>query len=73
MIKEVMDGTEYGGADFAVADLSITSQRASVVDFSMPFMTLGLLNSPQRVLMLVEPFLRRRHLYSVRETAACQS
>lgn len=41
MIKEVMIGTEDGGADFAVADLSITSLRASVVDFSMPFMTLG--------------------------------
>ena len=25
MIKEVLEGTENGGADFAVADLSITS------------------------------------------------
>jgi glutamate receptor, ionotropic, invertebrate len=41
MMKEVMIGAENGGADFAVADLSITSQRASAVDFSMPFMTLG--------------------------------
>ena len=41
MIKEVLIGPENGGADFAVADLSVTSTRANVVDFSMPFMTLG--------------------------------
>ena len=41
MIKEVMDGT----ADFAIADISITSERASVVDFTMPWMNLGVLDS----------------------------
>ena len=41
MIEEVIRGTEDGGADFAVADLSITSSRASAVTFSMPWMTLG--------------------------------
>jgi hypothetical protein len=41
MIKEVMLGSEGGGADFAIADLSITSSRASAVTFSMPWMNLG--------------------------------
>ena len=41
MIEEVLRGAEDGGADFAVADLSITSDRATAVTFSMPWMTLG--------------------------------
>ena len=41
MVKEVMIGPKEGGADFAVADLSITSTRAKAVQFSMPWMTLG--------------------------------
>jgi hypothetical protein len=41
LIKEVMLGSEGGGADFAIADLSITSSRASAVTFSMPWMNLG--------------------------------
>ena len=41
MIKEVMIGVENGGADFAIADLSITTSRASAVTFSMPWMNLG--------------------------------
>ena len=41
MMKEVLMGTENGGADFAIADLSVTSSRASAVTFSMPFMNLG--------------------------------
>ena len=41
MVKEVMIGPKEGGADFAVADLSITSTRAKMVQFSMPWMTLG--------------------------------
>ena len=41
MIGEVLLGPEEGGADFAIADLSMTSARAEVVDFSMPWMTLG--------------------------------
>jgi hypothetical protein len=41
MMKEVLLGTENGGADFAIADLSVTSSRASAVTFSMPFMNLG--------------------------------
>ena len=43
MIGEVLMPVEDGGADFAIADLSMTSSRASVVDFSMPWMTLGIL------------------------------
>ncbi len=41
-IKEVLLGPEEGGADFAVLDLSVTSQRAKDVTFSMPFMNLGI-------------------------------
>ena len=36
-----MIGVNEGGADFAVADLSVTSARAQAVQFSMPWMTLG--------------------------------
>ena len=35
MIKEVMVGTEEGGADFAIADLSVTSQRNEAVQFML--------------------------------------
>ena len=42
MIKEVLMGAENGGADFAVADLSVTSKRAKAVTFSMPWMNLGI-------------------------------
>ena len=41
MIGEVLMPVEEGGADFAIADLSMTSSRSAVVDFSMPWMTLG--------------------------------
>ena len=41
MVREVMIGVNEGGADFAVADLSVTSARAQAVQFSMPWMTLG--------------------------------
>lgn len=43
MIGEVLAPVEDGGADFAIADLSMTSQRAAVVDFSMPWLTIGIL------------------------------
>jgi hypothetical protein len=36
-----MIGTVDGGADFAIADLSVTSPRAQAVQFSMPWMNLG--------------------------------
>merc|ERR550532_1842247 len=38
MLGEVMDGT----ADFCIADISVTSQRASAFSFSMPWMNLGI-------------------------------
>ena len=41
LIREVMIGPKEGGADFAVADLSVTSARVKAVQFSMPWMTLG--------------------------------
>ena len=34
-------GPKEGGADFAVADISVTSSRSQAVQFSMPWMTLG--------------------------------
>ena len=42
MIGEVLTPIEDGGADFAIADLSMTSPRSQVVEFSMPWMTLGI-------------------------------
>ena len=33
MINEVMVGVEEGGADFAIADLSVTSARNEAVQF----------------------------------------
>lgn len=38
LIRELIDGR----ADISVADLTITSERESVVDFTMPFMSLGI-------------------------------
>ncbi|XP_044732050.1 glutamate receptor ionotropic, kainate 2-like isoform X2 [Chrysoperla carnea] len=38
MLREVMDGR----ADLAITDLTITSARESVVDFTSPFMNLGI-------------------------------
>ena len=38
MIQEILEGR----ADMAVADLSINSEREEVVDFSMPFLDLGI-------------------------------
>lgn len=38
MIKELLDQR----ADLAIADLTITYQREQVVDFTMPFMNLGI-------------------------------
>ena len=40
-----MIGPKEGGADFAVADLSVTSARSKAVQFSMPWMTLGKINT----------------------------
>jgi ionotropic glutamate receptor len=38
MLREVMEGR----ADLAITDLTITSERESAVDFTMPFMILGI-------------------------------
>ena len=63
MIKEVMVGTEEGGADFAIADLSVTSQRNEAVQFSNPWMTLGISiifvkprQAPPSLLAFLSPF-----------------
>ena len=41
MINEVLMDNEEGGADFAIADLSVTSARNQAVQFSIPWMNLG--------------------------------
>ena len=63
MIKEVMDGTEMGGADFAIADLSVTSARNDAVQFSIPWMNLGISiifvkprKAPPSLLSFLSPF-----------------
>ena len=71
MIKEVLIGPEEGGADFAVADLSITSSRASAVTFSMPWMTLGISiiyvkprQAPPSMLSFASPFTLEVWMYT---------
>ena len=41
MINEVLMGSDNGGADLAIADLSVTSERAAAITFSMPWLNLG--------------------------------
>nr|CAH7747485.1 unnamed protein product [Callosobruchus chinensis] len=59
MIREVMEGR----ADLAITDLTVTSERETAVDFTMPFMNLGisiLYKKPEPVppslFMFVSPF-----------------
>ena len=59
MIGEVLDGR----ADFAIADISITSKRASAVRFTMPWMNLGISilyvqprPAPPSMLAFLDPF-----------------
>ena len=63
MINEVMVGTEEGGADFAIADLSVTSSRNSAVQFSMPWMNLG--KSPHSVFPAVLHFFFQKSLKNI--------
>ena len=63
MINEVMIGTEEGGADFAIADLSVTSARNEAVQFSIPWMNLGISiifvkprKAPPSLLSFLSPF-----------------
>ena len=42
MTERFTDGVEEGAADFAIADLSVTSARNEAVEFSTPWMTLGI-------------------------------
>ena len=57
MIGEVLTPVEDGGADFAIADLSMTSSRSEVVDFSMPWMTLGIICN--KGYMLIGEFVKK--------------
>ena len=59
MIAEVLNGE----ADMAVADLSITTERLTAVEFSMPWMNLGISiiyikprKAPPSFLSFLEPF-----------------
>ena len=59
MLGEVMDGT----ADFCIADISITSERARDFAFSMPWMNLGISilyvkprAAPPSLLAFLDPF-----------------
>ena len=42
LVREVIIGPKEGGADFAVADISVTSSRSQAVQFSMPWMKIGM-------------------------------
>lgn len=56
LIAEVVEGR----ADIAVADLTITRERESAVDFTMPFMSLGvgiLFQKPKKVNVFTLEFL----------------
>ena len=69
-IGEVLLGPEEGGADFAAFDLTITSARAKVVDFSMPFLNLGISilfvkprQAPPSLMAFMEPFTTEVWIY----------
>ena len=69
-IGEVLDGPEWGGADFAVFDLTITSARAKAVKFSMPFLNLGISilfikprQAPPSLMAFMEPFTTEVWIY----------
>ncbi|XP_040571507.1 glutamate receptor ionotropic, kainate 2 [Lepeophtheirus salmonis] len=71
LIKEVLLGADDGGADFAVADLSITTARSTAVVFSMPWMTLGISivyikarPAPPDLLSFLSPFTLEVWIYT---------
>jgi len=68
MIGEVLDGT----ADFAIADISITSSRASAVKFSMPWLNLGISilyiqprPAPPSMLAFLDPFTTDVYVFTI--------
>ena len=50
--------TKFQKADLAIADLTITYEREQAVDFTMPFMNLGELNSNETLQGL---YVRTQH------------
>lgn len=54
MIRELLDGK----ADLAIVDLTITKERQSAVDFTHPFMTLGI------AIMFKKPKVEKAELFS---------
>ena len=67
MLGEVMDGT----ADLCIADMSITTKRASAFTFSMPWMNLGIgilyitpRSAAPSLLAFLDPFTADVYIYS---------
>ncbi|XP_017001091.1 glutamate receptor ionotropic, kainate 2 [Drosophila takahashii] len=66
MLKEIVEGR----ADLAITDLTITSEREEVIDFSIPFMNLGIQilyvkpqKAPPALFSFMDPFSSEVWLY----------
>nr|XP_017102043.2 glutamate receptor ionotropic, kainate 2 [Drosophila bipectinata] len=66
MLKEIVEGR----ADLAITDLTITAEREEVIDFSIPFMNLGIAilyvkpqKAPPALFAFMEPFSSEVWLY----------
>ncbi|KRF99742.1 uncharacterized protein Dwil_GK22709 [Drosophila willistoni] len=66
MLKEIVEGR----ADLAISDLTITSEREEVIDFSIPFMNLGIAilyvkaqKAPPALFSFMDPFSKEVWLY----------
>ncbi|BFF90810.1 glutamate receptor ionotropic kainate 2 [Drosophila madeirensis] len=66
MLKEIVEGR----ADLAITDLTITSEREEVIDFSIPFMNLGIAilyvkpqKAPPALFSFMDPFSEEVWLY----------
>ncbi|KAH8384049.1 hypothetical protein KR009_011866 [Drosophila setifemur] len=66
MLKEIVEGR----ADLAITDLTITSEREEVIDFSIPFMNLGIAilyvkpqKAPPALFSFMDPFSSEVWLY----------
>ncbi|XP_039970454.1 glutamate receptor ionotropic, kainate 2 isoform X5 [Bactrocera neohumeralis] len=66
MMKEINEGR----ADLAITDLTITSEREEIIDFSIPFMNLGIAilytqpqKSPANNFSFMDPFSRQVWIY----------
>ncbi|XP_018784659.1 PREDICTED: glutamate receptor ionotropic, kainate 2 isoform X2 [Bactrocera latifrons] len=69
MMKEINEGL-LKRADLAITDLTITSEREEIIDFSIPFMNLGIAilytqpqKSPANNFSFMDPFSRQVWIY----------